>query len=273
MNSNELDIDDLVNYVMKKNDIPNVPLQKYYRLKWFLNALEKDLFTFQKPSTWDDPFEDFISKLTNSSKKAFVNGLSISNDIYAMSTINKRSECDGMWKNFANTTGVLVHTNSKKIIKSLISYLLDNGCCSNRNLYLGGQDVRNQLAGAIKLKKIDYRPDSDIAKLFKDATNHTLLDYNHLAFEMLSIKRMEYDYESEYRVFLVANLLGLEESLFLGAGHFKKTIDKIVLSPKVSQTRINRLTSVLINKYQIDKNIIETSKLYDLQYFKDRYDL
>lgn len=273
MNSNELDIDDIVNYVMKKNGIANVPLQKYYQLKWFLNALKKDEFTFQKPSTWDDPFEDFISKLTNDSKKAYVNGLNISNDIYAMSTINKRSECDGMWRNFANTTGVLIHTSSKKIIKSLIHYLLDKGCCSNRNLYLGGQDVRNQLAGSIKLNKIDYRPDNDIAKLFKDATNQELLDYGHLAFEMLSIKRMEFDYESEYRVFLVAKHLGLEDNSFLGAGYFKETIDKVVFSPKASQARINRLTSVLVNKYQIDKNIIEKSKLYDIQHFKNMYGL
>lgn len=273
MNPHKLDIDELTDYVMKENGIANVPLQKYYQLKWFLNALEKDVFTFQKPSNWDDPFEDFISKLTNYSKKAYVNGLNISDNIYTMSTINKRSECDGMWRNFANTSGILIHTSSKKIIKAIIHYLLNNGCCTNRNLYLGGQDVRNQLAGSIKLNKIDYRPDSDIAKLFKDATNQSLLDYSHLAFDMLSIKRMEFDYESEYRVFLVAKHLGLEENTFLGAGYFKETIDKIVLSPKASQTRINRLTSVLVNKYQIDKNIIEKSKLYDIQHFQNMYGL
>lgn len=84
---------------------------------------------------------------------------------------------------------------------------------------------------------------------------------------------MEFDYESEYRVFLVAEHLGLEETLFLDAEYFKETIDKVVLSPKASQTRMNRLTSVIVNKYQIDKNIIDKSKLYDIQHFQNMYGL
>ena len=114
-----LDINDIVNYIMKTNEIKNTPLQKYYTLKRFLATLKNDTFTFQKPSTWEDPFEDFISKLTNNYKKAYVQGLNITHDIYAMSTINKKNECDGMWKNFANTSGILVHTSSKKIITLL----------------------------------------------------------------------------------------------------------------------------------------------------------
>ena len=65
------EIDKIVAYVMKENNIPDIQLQKYYQLKWFISALKYDVYTFQKPSTWDDPFEDFISKLTNNSKGAF----------------------------------------------------------------------------------------------------------------------------------------------------------------------------------------------------------
>jgi len=138
---------------MNKNKISNFKIQKYYQLKWFLNALKINRYTFQKPSEWDDPFEDFLSKLTNNHKNAYVNEIHITDSIYAMSTIRKESECDGMWKNFANTTGVLVHTDIKKVITSIVAYLLENNCCSNSNLYLNNFDKKNKLATSIKEKK------------------------------------------------------------------------------------------------------------------------
>jgi hypothetical protein len=270
---NNSDIDKIVDYIMKKNEISNVKLQKYYQLKWFLHALKHDALTFKKPSTWADPFEDFISKLTNNNKHAYVNNINITDSIYAMSTINKRSECDGMWSNFANTSGVLIHTTAKKIIKAIVRYLLDNGCCTNRNKFLNGFNVYNQLANFIKIQKIQYKPDIDIAKIFISATKQDNLDYNKLSFDMLSIKRREYEYESEYRVFLVPEHLGLVEANFLNIGYLHEIIEKVVLSPKASDARVQRLNNVLSKKYNISSDIIEKSKLYDIEYFKKEYGL
>src|SRR3970040_2311937 len=137
--------DEMVSCIMDENSIPDVPLQKYYSLKWFIHALKNDRFIFQKPSTWADPFEDFISKLTNN-KASIVNGLNITDDIFAMSTINKKSECDGMWNNFAKKNGVLIHTSSRKILNSLVSFLMANGCCRNSKVYLNGYDVLRTFA-------------------------------------------------------------------------------------------------------------------------------
>jgi hypothetical protein len=268
-----LNIDDIVDYIMKTNKIKNIPLQKYYTLKRFLATLKNDTFTFQKPSTWEDPFEDFISKLTNNYKKAYVQGLNITYDIYAMSTINKKNECDGMWKNFANTSGVLVHTSSKKIITSLVKYVLDKGCCANPNVHLNSLDIKRQLANSIRFKKIEYRGDVEIAKLFLKATNKEAVDYNSLSFDMLSIKRMEYEYENEYRFFLVADILDLTHTKFLSVGYFKETIEKIILSPKANDIRVHRLNTVLFKKYNINKNIVEKSNLYDIEHFKRVHNL
>ena len=110
------DVDGIVAYVMDENNIPGIQIQKYYSLKWFLSALKKDNYTFQKPSTWADPFEDFIPKLSNNSEGTFVSSLNITDDIYAMSTINKRSECDRMRSNFAKTNGVLIYTSTRKMV-------------------------------------------------------------------------------------------------------------------------------------------------------------
>ncbi len=271
---NESYIDELTKYVMLEHKIPNVPLQKYYTLKRFLKALQSDTFTFQKPSSWDDPFEDFISKLTNYSKDTYVNRLNVSNFIYAMSASNKKSECDGMWRNFANTSGVLVHTSSKLIVKSLISFIIDKGLV-NSQLLASARDIsiKNTLAKAIRIKKVRYRPDKEIATFFKDITEQPKSDYEKISYDALSIKRMEYDYESEYRVFLIPKFIKLSEERFLCIGYFKNAINKIILSPKADSTRINRLKRVLVGKYKIDKSIIEKSKLYDIEHFKKLYKL
>ncbi len=185
-----------------------------------------------------------------------------------MSTINKRSECDGMWRNFADTNGVLIYTTSRKIIRTLISYLLANGCCKNKNTFLNNIDVRSQLASGIKLKKINYMSDASIAKFFKGLTHNSDKNYNDVRFESLSIKRLEYDYESEYRVFLTPDTLNLKEETFLSAGYFKETITKITLSPNASYSDVHNLKNKLISNYSIDADTIEQSKLYDIDSFK-----
>ena len=265
-------IDEIVAKIMEENNIPDIQMQKYYSLKWFLSALKNDRYTFQKPSSWSDPFEDFISNLSNDNG-LFVSGFNITNDIFAMSTINKRSECDGMWSNFAKTNGVLIYTSSRKIVESLVSFLLTNGCCKNKKIFTNDYDVYATLKSNIKIEKINYMSDKSIADFFKRLSNHSQDDYDSIRFKALSIKRMEYDYESEYRVFIVPNQLNLKEEKFLKVGFFKQTISKIVLSPQASYLREKRLKYVLEKKYSIRGNIIEKSKLYDISDFKSKYGL
>lgn len=270
----DIDIDNLVDIVMKNNSMQNIPLQKYYKLKWFLDALKKDRFTFQKPSNWDDPFEDFMSKLVNHSRYSYANKLNISDGFYAMSTISKKSECYAMWKNFADSNGVLIYTSSKKIVKSMIKYVLDNkDWLKNRNLYPGNTDIANELSGAIKINKVRYLTDEKIVDCFKSAADGPQFDYYNLTFEMLSIKKKEYDYESEYRVFLVPELLKIKEEKFLYIGYLKEAIDKIVLSPMATDLRVKRLSSILIRRYNFKEDNIEKSHLYDIEHFKKKYKL
>lgn len=120
-----------------------------------------------------------------------MNRLEISNGIYVMSTLNKKIESEAMWKNFANSIGVLVHTATRKIIKSIIKYLIDNDCFKDRNLYFNGKDVERKLVNSIKINKIEYMTDEKIANYFKQATNKEQFDYFQLAFNVLYIKRME----------------------------------------------------------------------------------
>jgi len=265
MNIKKLNIDNIVTFIMKENNVPNIQLQKYYQLKWFFFALKNNVFTFQKPSSWDDPFEDFLSKLCHNNYS-----FDVTKEIFAMSTINKRNECAGMWKNYAKNNGVLIYTSSKKIIKSMVIFLINNNCFKNKELFMNENDIKNQLIGSIKLKKIKYRSNTKIANFFISTTSHNNIDFDKLSFDALSIKKTEYNYESEYRVFFRPQFL-MKEGKYLNIGCFKETINKIILSPHAKTTRTNRLISLLTKKYGIERKLIDQSTLYNINDFKRKY--
>lgn len=268
------EINQIVEIIMEENNIfKNLSIQKYYSLTRFLSSMRTNNFTFQKPSTWEDPFEDFMSKLVNTHKKAIYNSFNITDNIYAMSTINKVNECDGMWRNFAQKNGVLIHIKVKDLLYSIIKYLLDNNCCTNKEVYTNNLDIKMQLINSIKIKKIKYMSDEDIAHKFKEATKQFHDDFDALSYKMLSIKRREFEYENEYRFFINQELLRLEETQYLPIGYLRNCIDKIIISPKADATRERRLRSILIKKYSIHTDNIKKSHLYDFQYFKSIHNL
>lgn len=271
---NENEIDKVVVQIMKRDNIyKKLSVQKYYTLDRFLSSLETNMFTFQKPSTWEDPFEDFMSKLVNTHKHALYNRFQITDNIYAMSTINKNNECDGMWNNFAKKTGVLIHIRIKTLLNSIIKYLLDNNCCNNTNTYRNNIDIERQLLNSIRIKKIEYLTDENIARRFREETKKHHNDFDELSYEMLSIKRIEFDYENEYRFFINQELLGLEEVQYLNIGYLKNSIEKIIISPRVDIEEKNRLKNIFSKKYSISPDIIEQSNLYNIDHFKKTYDL
>jgi len=97
--------------------------------------------------------------------------------------------------------------------------------------------------------------------------------YNEFMFEALSKKRIEYEYENEYRVFIVPSIFELEEAQYLEIGNFKQTLMRIVLSPHIDVSEYQSIRLDLITKYKIDKKIIEKSKLYSLEDFKKEHGL
>lgn len=270
---NELNIDEITKSVMEENNIPSIRLQKYYSYDCFIRSLESNKFTFQKPSTWEDPFEDFISKLVNNRKPSGIKSISITNDVYAMSTINKMSECNGMWENFAKKDGVLINTTSNRIIKSIIEYLININSFKDKRVYENIYDITKTLAGFIKLNKVEYLNDKQIAEFFIKSTDLPMNNYNEFMFEALSKKRIEYEYENEYRIFIIPSIFKIKETKYLEIGYFKKTLTGVFLSPHINTTEYQKLSLKLINTHNIDKRIIEKSKLYDFEDFKKEYGL
>jgi hypothetical protein len=270
---NESEIREVVIRIMEENEIyRNLSVQKYFSLKRFLSSLKTNNFTFQKPSTWEDPFEDFMSKLVNYHNEANYHSFEITNNIYALSTINKKTECDGMWSNFAQKNGILIHIRVEEFLYSIVKYLLDNHCCNNKELYDNNYHIINQLVNCIKIKKIKYLTDEKIALKFRRTTKTLDNDFHELSYKMLSIKRKEFEYENEYRFFVNQELLKLKEIKFLPMGYLIDSIEKIIISPRAKPLRESRLKNLFINKYKINC-IIEKSNLYNIQHFKDTYNL
>lgn len=269
-----LNYDDLASFVMRENNIRNIRIQKYYSLKWFFIALHSNTFTFQKPSSWEDPVEDFISKLVNNAESERVNSLNITNSIFAMSTTSNINECDGMWRNFAQKRGVLIYTTTKKILSSIIQYLFEMKCFDDKDMFENNYDIQNQLKYSIKVHKIQYTSDSKIANFFRLIT---LIDddnnYYDLSYMSLSKKRLEFAYENEYRIFIIPTHFGINEHKFLPMGNFKNAIHKIVLSPFEKPVVCKKIKRILQNRYGFTANSIENSKLYDLDYFKSKHRL
>lgn len=271
---NDSEIEKIATAIMEQNEIyTNLSVQKYYTRERFLKSLKTNHFTFQKPATWEDPFEDFMSKLVNTHKDAIYNSFQITGNIYAMSTINKNNECDGMWNNFAKKKGILIHIKVKKLLKSIVKYLLNNGCCKDAEVYPNKFDVTIQLIDCIKISKIKYLKDEDIALRFRQQTKIRDNDFAKLSYEMLSIKRKEFEYENEYRFFINQELLKLEEVRFLPIGYLRESIDKIIISPMATTAEENELRNIFSEQYSIPTKIVEKSNLYNIEHFKDTYNL
>lgn len=272
---NDFELDLIVKEIIKESGIKdnNLILQKYYTKSSFIRSLENNMFYFKKPSTWEDPFEDFISKLVNEHKNALVNCFNITDNIYAMSTINKNSECDGMWRNFAEKSGVLIYIKLDRLLRSMIKYFIDKDCFSN-DVYETNLDIKRQIVGSLKIRKISYFTDKKIAERFRYETKNLNTDYDSFTYEMLSIKKIEFDYENEYRLFVNQKFLKLDEIEFLPIGYFKDCIEKVILSPFSDSKFENDKKEIKLKCENIIPNVkIEKSTLYDISYFKHEHNL
>lgn len=273
--NNNIDTTIFVDAFFKKVKIKKShPLQKYFSIERFFDGLQKDKSTFQEPKNWDDPFEDFISKLQNNNDNAYVQGLNITKGIYAQSWISKKSECDGMWRNFASLDdGVLIYTKAESIIENLFQYLIDIGTFNDSTPFKDRFDIQQQLKGSIDLRKIEYLHDKDIASLFTQKTENADLNYNEVAINLLSKKRKEFEYENEYRLFVKQELLKLPNDKYLELGYLTKMIDKVVFSPLMSDKKVCHFSKKLILEYNFKEEQISKSNLYNINSFKQKYNL
>lgn len=265
---NNLLLNKYVDLFFSKNKISkSQQLQKYFKKEWFIYNLKNDVSTFVEPKNWEDPFEDFISKLENNN--SMIQSLNITVGTYAQSWISKKTECDGMWRNFSSLTdGVLIHTTAEDLIRSLFKYLIEFPLlATNIN------DIEPLLLGAIHIKKITYETNQYIADLFKQKTENLLDNYTEVGLRLLSVKRKEFEYENEYRIFIEQPVLKLPQVQYLEVGYFKNLINSIIVAPQMSQADFDEFKKILVEEYGLLPANISKSKLYDIEHFKHEFNL
>lgn len=275
MENSEIFIDECVRKFFESSDVnANHKIQRYMKLDRFFKSLERNTLTFQEPKSWDDPFEDFISKLKNCRPNAQFNSFNICEGTYAQCWISKNIECDGMWRNYATLDkGIQIHTTFGKVIKSLFKWLLNNKNFEDKSIFENELDIQRSLCYSIEIRKINYVSDKDIANKFIVKTSTIDLDFDQVRYNLLSMKRNEFSYENEYRIFIETIALKLPSDKFLEIGYLKDIIDKITFSPMVNDIILSLNKQRLIEEHHFSSNIIEKSSLYDFHSFKKRYNL
>jgi hypothetical protein len=169
--------------VLKTNAIGIKESTKIYRifpLEVFLEIIQSKKLALAKPSTWEDPNENFLLN-------AIIHiegGCDIhQNSVYYASCWTTQKECDGMWHRHGKNIGVKVSTTVRK----LFSYLYDHNNPIPEMCYFIG--------------KVDYLSDKKIKLFFEEASIGRMRDDSyHQEIRSLLIKRRAFKYESEVRL-------------------------------------------------------------------------
>lgn len=281
----DVDIDYIVNSILSEGLIKNhnIKVQKYYRLERFIDALDNNYFTFQVPRNWEDPFEDFISQLTNNDASAEIISMDLVKNVHAMSVISRKNECDGMWRNYAGYSGVMISMTLKSMVSMIVRFLYSS-CLNHPDLFQSDTQIKKTITGHFNIRKVKYSTDKKIADLFRDATNEIPYDILKVTYELLAVKRHEFEYENEYRLLLNKNALKLKSNIcsgnfsckkLLNVDVFRECIDEVVIFPFPEKEAYNNIGAENKIREACKKHNLKCrkSELYNIDVFKERYNL
>lgn len=223
---------------------PSDRLYRFLRLDRFLDLVSHRILLLRKPHTWDDPFENFLSKTTIDDNGQSV-GFNLTNDYFGQCW-TLREECDGMWRNYCSLDcGVRIGTTSEKLIQAIW-----NGTDTftplqtfvGRVRYLDDGSLKAELAGCSEY-------------------GHPLMNSSGRGIaQMLLIKRTEFDYEEEVRALVSDDkMVGDTKTFVIDPRGF---IDSITFAPKMNDTLRDALANHLVSQ-GFSRNCITRSTLYD----------
>jgi len=250
----------------------------------FFENLECNSDLFSMPFSWKefDPFEDLLSRLTSKEN----NGFLVTDNMFAQCW-NSGYECDGMWKNYTSAQlndGVMIESDCNTILSNLKSIVSKLKMFESKDVYHNISEIDNQLNSMVSIKKVQYLTYKKIITQYEeyfeelDKVARGESSEDDLKFldsrreglrEILSIKREHYSYEKEYRIFIQPFNDGVKEFKSIDSHRilvpeFKSRIKKVIFSPNMSENKYKCYKSQLIQEYEFDENIIEKSKMYDL---------
>ena len=260
----------------------NERIYRYMKIDRFFEYLRNDEDLFSIPLAWADfdPFEDLLSKVESIKGNAF----NITGDLFAQCW-NRGLECDGMWKNyttFALDDGVMITSSVDVILSNIFSLLYGSEIFSNDSIFQERYDIEKTIESMFYATSVNYLPVDEIVNRYEcyfglldcmgsgslGTMDSLPLSFTKIA-KLLSIKRMEYSYEKELRIFLQFygnipkgfNTLPGRGLLMPG---FKNRVMSVAFSPKVSAIKFNCYRETLVKDFGFSQDTISRSNMYDL---------
>lgn len=224
--------------------LPNDRLYRFMRTDRLLDLVVNEILVLCKPHKWEDPFEDFLSKMN-----LINDGQSIDFDLtkgFFGQCWTTREECDGFWRNYCSLNdGVRIETTAGKLIRSIWD-------SSNRFRH------QQRFVG-----RVEYLAEDELKARYPGCHEygHPLTDpSNQGCAQTLLIKRTEFLYENEVRV--LADDPDTPGDFREFPIQVREFIDSIMFAPKMHPSRCDALTDWLV-KQGIEHRVITRSILYD----------
>ena len=229
------------------------PIYRIITVERFFELFMNNRNMLVSPSLWEDPFEEFISKIKINGKVQQMN-----KGAWGQCWTSRISETDAMWRIYTPAkNGVKIKTTARKLIDSLLNskdFLKLNEEAKKHNEFLEEYEVEIFLrfyCGKVKYLSV------------KQITDKEFLRRNSENF--LFIKRLEFKHEKEFRIVfehLDQSLMDYYDPLFSFDFNFKEIVDEIVFDPRMDKNLYLAYKSYV--KTRGFDGTVRQSKLYSL---------
>lgn len=208
---------------------------RLYRILSFDRAVqifEQGELHFAQPSTWPDPYE--VSLVHSNSHKLFGQ------------CWGTRGVSDAMWRIYStNHLGVRISTSTRKLKKAIASELIRRGF-------------------ELRMQNVDYLNPHDLRGKVSKISKELAENFNvQQAMDVLFLKRVAFDYESEYRVVIycpdATKVLARQGIKIQVDPH--ELIDSVLLDPRAPDELIAALSFYFKGKLKFAKRV-QRSVLY-----------
>jgi hypothetical protein len=206
-------------------------IYRIFSLGRFKELIENNELVLVRPSIWDDPFENFFLKGNTIDGDGNLVSLEHLYNSWYGQCWTLTPESDALWRIYSpDKQGVRIRTNMRK----LFSVYWDDQDIHSRNKYYIGV--------------VNYYSRKEIEKLLRELTfvDAAIGGRNIVFAELLCLKRLEFQHESEVRI-LYNDIHGFEED-----GLYRRTIDynqlfeEVCLDPRLELTEFNLIRDELI---------------------------
>jgi hypothetical protein len=234
----------------------NTNIYRYTTVDRLFQLFDKKKLVLVKPSKWDDPFENILSKVVYFDGKDNVSLRGIT-DKYVGQCWTKSKECDGLWRNYSKMginkpdTGVKITTRVDKLFEYVANKKNDKFW--KINTFIGN---------------VTYAKDQEIIEFLQKINIHWIADTSGKnPAKTLFLKRNEFKYENEVRIVKSIDnasdiTLNNSEVYFVDIDPFD-LITSVAFSPMMENEEYLNYRNRLI-KIGFDEKKISKSKLYDL---------